>query len=652
MRLVQLALCIGLASFACAFGCGDASEPQSGADDTGDDDSPANPGVDAGRRPDDAGPVGRDAGVDRDAAAVDGETPEAGSDADVADADADAAPDGGAESDAAPDAAPPDPAALLVSAPSGTKTNELGAQITFTVHLARAPLAPVVVPLTSSDTSEASVTPASLVFTADDWDRAQTVTVTGASDELVDGTIDYDVSIGAATSDDVGYAGRTAPAIALANDDHPLPAYRAVDINHLLVSGQSNAVANSSHPSAAEMTGVHPTLKNLMFDVGVMTAKNCDGDGCREYEIPTDFVPIKEGDVFPLSATPRETLSSAMANQASFLGINVYFPGTGYTGHDVLVSVNGRSGNPYHCLRFGTCTWYAGRNYLGAFEEGLRQVRDAKALAAAKQKSYAVRGVAVVHGESDHHGYSTLYPRNGTDGAPNTVKNYADALLEWQRDYEREIRAITGQTSSIPLYVLQLQWTERGVNEVSIDQFDASLRAPGKVILAAPSYMLTFRPDCLHYTFQSQRRIGEYIAKAYAQTVFTGQPFEPLRPLEVTRAGNVLTVRYHVPVPPIVLDTAQVSNPGNFGFAFVDDGNTASIAAVEVTGADTVRITLNAAPTGANKRLRYAVSTSQVMCAGPSTGMRGNLRDSDATPSQRGDAPLSNWGVGFQLPVQ
>jgi hypothetical protein len=50
--------------------------------------------------------------------------------------------------------------------------------------------------------------------------------------------------------------------------------------------------------------------------------------------------------------------------------------------------------------------------------------------------------------------------------------------------------------------------------------------------------------------------------------------------------------------------------------------------------------------------LRYAVSANPVPgCPGPATGLRGNLRDSDATPSQRGDAPLVNWSVGFQMPV-
>ena len=41
--------------------------------------------------------------------------------------------------------------------------------------------------LTSSDTTEGTVGPASLMFTAANWNMAQTVTVTGVDDAVVDG---------------------------------------------------------------------------------------------------------------------------------------------------------------------------------------------------------------------------------------------------------------------------------------------------------------------------------------------------------------------------------------------------------------------------------------------------------------------------------
>jgi len=68
---------------------------------------------------------------------------------------------------------------------------------------------------------------------------------------------------------------------------------------------------------------------------------------------------------------------------------------------------------------------------------------------------------------------------------------------------------------------------------------------------------------------------------------------------------------------------------------------------------DTVTITLQSTPTGANKRLQYANNQPYPGCIGPGTkhgaGARGNLRDSDDTPSLNG-FDLFNWGVTFDLP--
>jgi hypothetical protein len=57
---------------------------------------------------------------------------------------------------------------------------------------------------------------------------------------------------------------------------------------------------------------------------------------------------------------------------------------------------------------------------------------------------------------------------------------------------------------------------------------------------------------------------------------------------------------------------------------------------------------LAAAPTGANRRLRYAYTLAG--CRGPRTLARGNLRDSDRTPSVNG-YDLFNRAVHFDVPI-
>ncbi|HEY8076440.1 MAG TPA: hypothetical protein VIF62_20085, partial [Labilithrix sp.] len=102
--------------------------------------------------------------------------------------------------------------------------------------------------------------------------------------------------------------------------------------------------------------------------------------------------------------------------------------------------------------------------------------------------------------------------------------------------------------------------------------------------------------------------------------------------------------------PPIVIDTVHVTDPGDYGFEYVDDGGPAKIANVVVSAPDTVTITLAQEPTAAHGRLRYAFTGVLHAKGGPTTGARGNLRDSDATPSRNGD-PLWNWCVHFDEPI-
>ena len=109
---------------------------------------------------------------------------------------------------------------------------------------------------------------------------------------------------------------------------------------------------------------------------------------------------------------------------------------------------------------------------------------------------------------------------------------------------------------------------------------------------------------------------------------------------------------FHVPSPPLQLDTALVSNPGSYGFSYVDDSEAPpAIARVAVTASDTVKVTLASTPTGGSGRLRYAYAAAVGAHGGPRSGPRGNLRDSDATPSRSGYA-LHAWCIHFDEPVR
>jgi hypothetical protein len=88
------------------------------------------------------------------------------------------------------------------------------------VVLTSEPTADVVIPVASSDTTEGTVSAASLTFTAADWNVPQTVTVTGVDDLVDDGDIAYSVVAGCAASSDPIYAAIDPADVAVTNADN------------------------------------------------------------------------------------------------------------------------------------------------------------------------------------------------------------------------------------------------------------------------------------------------------------------------------------------------------------------------------------------------------------------------------------------------
>ena len=82
------------------------------------------------------------------------------------------------------------------------------------------PTADVTVGLSSSDATEGTVLPASVTFTAADWNSPQTVTVTGVNDDLDDGNIAYRIITAAASSADGTYNGLNPADVSVTNTDN------------------------------------------------------------------------------------------------------------------------------------------------------------------------------------------------------------------------------------------------------------------------------------------------------------------------------------------------------------------------------------------------------------------------------------------------
>lgn len=387
------------------------------------------------------------------------------------------------------------------------------------------------------------------------------------------------------------------------------PSFVYRDINHVLATGQSLSVGATS-----TATSLAQPYDNITFVTGVQSG----GTGL------TSFIPLVEKTV--------ETMSTSFASHITKMARDVVLVDqpAGKKSHDMLVSVHGVGGTAYVGLKKGTVP----------YSKGIAQAQAGHDLAVAAGKTHVVRAVTNVHGESD--------------SQSNNV-NYAADLLQWQSDYETDVKAITNQSEPIPMFHTQFSsWTRlAGLPTTSIipsAQLAASVDNPAKIILVGAKYHLPYAADGVHLTADGYKHMGEDYAKAYRRVILEGKTWEPVRPKTITRVGAVVTVKMHVPAPPLVLDTTLVSDPGKNGFEWVDAGpTTPTVASVALTAPDTVVITLSGTP-NANGRLRYAFTGTSGALGGPMTGPRGNLRDSDATPSRDG-FKLYNWCVHFDAAV-
>lgn len=112
-----------------------------------------------------------------------------------------------------------DSAGLTVNPTAGLVTTEAGGTATFSIKLNTAPSADVTIALSSSDTTEGTVSPSSVILTPANWDTAQTVTITGVNDNVDDGDIAYTIITAPATSADANYNGLNASDVAVTNTD-------------------------------------------------------------------------------------------------------------------------------------------------------------------------------------------------------------------------------------------------------------------------------------------------------------------------------------------------------------------------------------------------------------------------------------------------
>jgi hypothetical protein len=138
-----------------------------------------------------------------------------------------------------------DVAGISVSAISRA-TGEDGTTGAFQIVLTSQPTAQVEVGLSSSDTTEGTVSPASAIFTTANWNTPQTITVTGVDDAVADGAVNYQILTAPAVSADSSYSGMDAADVSVANADNDTPGIIVSQTSGLTTTETPNTAGTSA----------------------------------------------------------------------------------------------------------------------------------------------------------------------------------------------------------------------------------------------------------------------------------------------------------------------------------------------------------------------------------------------------------------------
>lgn len=399
--------------------------------------------------------------------------------------------------------------------------------------------------------------------------------------------------------------------------------------------GQSNSVAAQAYQPPAAMTQNAWPENLLMFDLAVGVPDIRMGlpaggaaVGAEEVLNGSNLIGFR-----PLVSVQSAAQANRGASALEGIGFTLQKVAAEYLGFQpsVLMFAPGYGSRPYRDLKKGTIPY---SNFMTALNR-------AKALADQQGFDMYVPFVALIHGEGD-----------------STNPNYASDLVTLQADLQADIQAITGQQGTVPFVCSQASTFFSNEVHGVLGTYTVC-KSSSAHALSAPYYPYEMADDQLHLGNRGLF-LGEKLARTILREseLWGAQGKGTLKPVSVSfDNANTLDLLLDVPVGPLVQDVVNpvVNNPApaNWGFEVLDGaGASVGITNVAIIG-NTIRITLATPPSsGALRALRYAMTGYAGTQNGGGVRVKGNqargqVRDSESTPSIVDGTPLYNWLVHF-----
>lgn len=236
----------------------------------------------------------------------------------------------------------------------------------------------------------------------------------------------------------------------------------------------------------------------------------------------------------------------------------------------------------------------------------LDDVARAKAKADLLGMTYAVAAMSWMQGE--HDATRKIYEWEAARTPSDFNTTYKTKFKAMVDELQTSVKAISGQTYRIPLFTYQTNYiTGNAQLDASIEHADIYMVGPHYMTPSAinSTYMVgadQVYGDPVHLASDAQRWYGEMVAKVMRKVLWEGVEWEPVRPLSATKIDiNHVDILFHVPVPPLVIDTDFL--PRNYGYGIAAWGGT-----YDAPGARCDVNSMTVQPDGVTLRLTFSTA--------------------------------------------
>lgn len=393
---------------------------------------------------------------------------------------------------------------------------------------------------------------------------------------------------------------------------------------HLFLFGQS-----LSNGALGTPTLNTPAPNALMYNTGVLS----------QGKTPTSLVPLKENGV--------ETMASALAN--SF--VSHVESANGMGGRQLILNSGGVNGEKIQNLEKGT----------PAFNDLVNQIRWCHTYNGHEGREHAPDYIVWIHGE-----------RAAADGMSGA--EYKTRVKQLRRDLEEALSDIRDPSKPLTMMIYQMAShgyyvgsPEHPSVEIPLAHLELS-HEDENIQCFGPNYMFA-GSDNVHKSNHGYRQMGLQVDKAIRHHMLTGEKFRPLEPINFRRISDTVALgRFNVPKPPMVFDDSVVKQlpDGNNGIEAWDDNGRVPITKTEVIAGTQLKVTAGrpfvgevfiAAAYTPDNRGPITENRYKTWFAGPTTGVRTLLRDSDPTTTELTGLdgkpyPRQNYCVHFYMRVE